>query len=173
MPLAVVRAVMRDLGNLRELTENVARSLWTISPPQNLMGTLQRSLRTLYRTVEMAEHISGYLNKSFIDGFPLVLNFANSGEREYFNASAARRWRDIRRDNSEQQSRAGSTRGHNNQNNARNNQGRNNRHRGGQNGSNHGQNRGNNRNNKATTPTVVQCYKCGEQGHRSPECPKK
>ena len=90
---------MRDLSGLRELIENIARVLWTLRPPQSLLGDLQRSLSSCYRSVGIAEHISGYLNKSFTDDFNNVLDFANSGEREFLNASAARRFRDLRKVN--------------------------------------------------------------------------
>lgn len=88
---------MRDLSGLREHCENVARSLFVLTPPESLLGDLQRALRVCYRCVNIAEHVSGYLNKSFNDGFGTVLQFANSGPREFFDAPTARRYRDIRK----------------------------------------------------------------------------
>lgn len=94
---SLVKVVMRDLSGLREHSENIARSLFVLTPPERLLGDLQRALRICYRVVNIAEHVSGYLNKSFNDGFGTVLQFANSGPREFFDSSTARRYRDIRK----------------------------------------------------------------------------
>ena len=91
---------MRDLAGLRELVENVARVLWALCPPQDLLGPLQRSLRNCYLAVQVSEHISGYLNKSFhgTNNYSNVLDFANAGQRTNFlDSDGEKRFRDIRK----------------------------------------------------------------------------
>ena len=97
MPLLIIRAVLRDITGLREMVENIARGIWTLTPSESIMGDLQRALKTCYRAVAIAEHVSGYLNKSFSDSFGTVLDFANGGQREFLSDTAARRFRELRR----------------------------------------------------------------------------